>query len=156
MAIHPFQDGNGRLSRILTTLLLLRTGYTHVPYSSLESIVEQSKEDYYLALRRTQRTLGAEAPDWEPWLVYFLTSLNRQKDRLRQRIDRERLILGDLPELSIQILDIARDTGRVSVADAVRVTGASRNTIKGHIQTLLAAGHLSRHGAGRGTWYSLA
>ncbi len=156
LAIHPFQDGNGRLSRILTTLLLLRAGYAHVPYSSLESVVEQSKEAYYLALRRTQGTLGSESPDWEPWLVYFLTTLNRQKDRLRQRIDRERLILGDLPELSVQILDTARDRGRVSVADAVQVTGTSRNTIKGHIQALLAAGHLRRHGAGRGTWYSLA
>lgn len=156
LAIHPFQDGNGRMSRILTTLLLLRSGYAHVPYSSLESVVEQSKEAYYLALRRTQGTLGTESPDWEPWLVYFLTTLNRQKDRLRRRIDRERLIVGDLPELSVHILDIARDTGRVSVADAVQVTGASRNTIKGHIQALVAAGHLSRHGAGRGTWYSLA
>ncbi len=156
LAIHPFQDGNGRLSRILTTLLLLRAGYAHVPYSSLESVVEQSKEAYYLALRRTQGTLGTESPDWEPWLVYFLTALNRQKDHLRQRIDRERLILGDLPELSVQILDIARDTGRVSVADAAQVTGASRNTVKGHVQALVAAGHLDRHGAGRGTWYSLA
>lgn len=155
LAIHPFQDGNGRLSRILTTLLLQRAGYSHVPYGSLEGIIEQSKEAYYLALRRSQGTLGTESPDWEPWLVYFLTTLNRQKDRLRQRIDRERLILGDLPELSVQILDIARDTGRVSVANAVQVTGASRNTIKGHIQALVAAGHLTRHGAGRGTWYSL-
>ena len=156
LAIHPFQDGNGRLSRILTTLLLLRAGYAHVPYSSLESVIEQSKEAYYLALRRTQRTLGTESPDWEPWLIYFLAALGQQKDRLRQRIDRERLIVGDLPELSVQILDIARDRGRVSVADAVQATGASRNTIKGHIQTLVSAGHLNRHGAGRGTWYSLA
>ena len=156
LAIHPFQDGNGRLSRILTTLLLLRAGYAHVPYGSLESVIEQNKEAYYLALRKTQGTLGTEAPDWQPWLVYFLTTLRQQKNRLRQRIDQERLILGDLPELSVQTLDIARDRGRVSVADAVQVTGASRNTIKGHIQALVAAGHLRRHGAGRGTWYSLA
>ena len=53
LEIHPFQDGNGRLSRILTTLILLRSGYAYVPYSSLESVIEQSKEGYYLALRRT-------------------------------------------------------------------------------------------------------
>ena len=156
LAIHPFQDGNGRLSRILTTLLLLRAGYAHVAFGSLERVIEESKDAYYLALRNTQGTLGTEAPDWEPWLVYFLTILSQQKNRLRQRIDRERLILGDLPELSVRILDIARDRGRVSVADAVQVTRASRNTIKGHIQVLVAAGHLRRHGAGRGTWYSLA
>ena len=63
LAIHPFQDGNGRLSRIVTTLLLLRANYAYVPYASLESVIEQSKEDYYRALRRTQATLRSDAPD---------------------------------------------------------------------------------------------
>jgi Fic family protein len=58
LAIHPFQDGNGRLSRILTTLLLLQAGYSYVPYSSLESVIENSKEGYYLALRQTQGSRG--------------------------------------------------------------------------------------------------
>ena len=57
LAIHPFQDGNGRLSRALTTLLLLRAGYGYVPYSSLERVVEENKNAYYLALRRAQSTL---------------------------------------------------------------------------------------------------
>ncbi len=156
LAIHPFQDGNGRLSRILTTLLLLRADYAYVPYSSLESVIEETRDAYYLALRRTQSTLADEAPDWQPWLLYFLTALRQQKDRLRQRVDRERITLGDLPDLSVRILDIARDRGRVSVADTVQVTRASRNTIKGYLRALVAAGHLRRHGAGRGTWYSLA
>src|SRR5581483_347780 len=51
LAVHPFQDGNGRLWRLLTTLLLLKTGYSYVPYSSLESVIEDNKEGYYLALR---------------------------------------------------------------------------------------------------------
>ena len=156
LAIHPFQDGNGRLSRILTTLLLLRAGYEYVPYSSLESVIEQTRDAYYLALRRTQGSRGTGTPDWQPWLRYFLTALKRQKDRLQERIDRERLLFGNLPELSARILEIARDRGRVSVADAVLVTGASRNTLKGHFRTLVEAGHLNRHGAGRGTWYSPA
>ena len=156
LAIHPFQDGNGRLSRILTTLLLLRAGYEYVPYSSLESVIEQTRDAYYLALRRTQGSLGTGTPDWQPWLRHFLTALKRQKDRLLERIDRERLLFGNLPELSARILEIARDRGRVSVADAVLVTGASRNTLKGHFRTLVEAGHLNRHGAGRGTWYSPA
>ena len=79
LAIHPFQDGNGRLSRILTTLLLLRAGYAYVPYCSLESVIERSRDAYYLALRRTQRTLRTAEPDWAPWLTYFLTALQRQK-----------------------------------------------------------------------------
>ena len=156
LAIHPFQDGNGRLSRILTTLLLLRAGYPYMPYSSLESVIEQSRDAYYLALRRTQGSLGTDAPNWHPWLHYFLTALKRQKDRLQERIDRERLLFGSLPELSARILELARDRGRLSVAEAVRATGASRNTLKGHFRNLVEAGHLKRHGAGRGTWYSPA
>ena len=62
LAIHPFQDGNGRLSRIVTTLLLLQAGYAYVPYSSLESVIETSKEAYYLALRQTQGTLTTPGP----------------------------------------------------------------------------------------------
>lgn len=156
LAIHPFQDGNGRLSRILTMLLLLRARYDYVPYSSLESAIEQSKDAYYLSLRQTQGTLGGDKPDWQPWLAFFLRALQQQKARLERKIERERLILGDLPELSIQILELCRDRGRVTVADAAKVTGANRNTIKDHLKSLTKTGQLERHGAGRGTWYGLA
>jgi len=156
LAIHPFQDGNGRLSRILTTLLLMRAGYGYVPYSSLESVIEQSKDAYYLDLRQTQGTLGTEAPDWQPWLTFFLRALQQQKARLEKKIERERLILGDLPELSVQILELCRERGRVTVAEAAKVTGANRNTIKDHLKALTKAGHIEQHGAGRGTWYGLA
>ena len=155
LEIHPFQDGNGRLSRILTTLLLLRSGYIYVPYSSLESVIEQSKDAYYLALRKTQQTIRTSAPDWQPWVTFFLTSLQQQKARLEKKIEQERLIIGDLPELSVQILELCRHRGRVTVAEAVKVTAANRNTIKDHVKALARAGHLARHGAGRGTWYGL-
>ena len=156
LAIHPFQDGNGRLSRILTTLLLLRAGYAYVPYSSLESVIERSRDAYYLALRRTQATLRTGAPDWGPWLAYFLGALRRQKRQLQRKVERERVMLGDMPALSAKILDIARDHGRVTVAAAERATGASRNTIKDHLKALTRDGRLTRHGAGRGTWYAPA
>lgn len=155
LEIHPFQDGNGRLSRILTTMLLLRAGYVYVPYSSLESVIEQSKDTYYLALRQTQSTIRSNAPNWQPWLIFFLKSLQQQKARLEKKIDHERLILGDLPELSVQILELCRSRGRVTVAEAVKVTSVSRNTIKDHIKALKRAGHLKQHGGGRGTWYGL-
>lgn len=155
VAIHPFQDGNGRLSRILTTLLLLRAGYAYVPYSSLESVIERSKESYYLALRRTQGTIRSKKPDWQPWAAYFLTALKQQKDRLEKKIAREHILIGDLPELSVQILELCRERGRVSVAEISKITGISRNTIKDHVAALTEKGHLKRHGAGRGTWYAL-
>jgi Fic family protein len=154
LEIHPFQDGNGRLSRILTTLLLLRAGYAYVPFESLESVIEQNKDAYYLALRQTQGTIRTDAPDWQPWVSYFMKALQRQKRRLERKIERERVLLGKLPELSVQILEIAREHGRVTVTEGTKATGASRNTIKDHIKALKREGHLTRHGAGRGTWYS--
>ena len=156
LEIHPFQDGNGRLSRILTTLMLLRAGYAYVPYSSLESVIEQSKEGYYLSLRRTQRTIRTEAPDWNPWLEFFLKALRHQKQRLERKMERERMMLAAMPELSVLILELAREHGRVTMAEAVRVSGASRNTIKEHLRALVEQGHLVLHGAGRGAWYGLA
>jgi Fic family protein len=156
LAIHPFQDGNGRLSRILTTLLLLRAGYEYVPYASLESIIEKAKDDYYRALRATQGTLRTDSTDWQPWLDYFLGALRSHKRALDEKIKRERILLDSLPPLSLEILDIARTQGRVSVAEAAKITGTSRNTVKDHLKTLTESGHLARHGAGRGTWYALA
>ena len=155
LEIHPFQDGNGRLSRLLTTLLLLRAGYAYAPYGSLESIVEQSKEDYYVALRRTQRTIRTESPDWHPWLSFFLKSMQAQVKRLEKKMERERLVFGSLPQLSAQILELCRQHGRLTVAAAVKATGANRNTIKDHLRELTRLGHLRRYGAGRGSWYGL-
>ncbi|MEI6483132.1 MAG: Fic family protein [Betaproteobacteria bacterium] len=90
LEIHLFQDGNGRLSRILTTLLLLKAGYAYVPYSSLESAIEHSKEAYYLALRQTQQSLRSEAPNWQPWLLFFMRALQQQKRRLASKVEREK------------------------------------------------------------------
>ncbi len=155
LAIHPFQDGNGRLSRILTTLMLLRAGYAYVPYSSLESVVEQSKEGYYLALRQTQETIRADNPNWEPWLLFFLRALQQQKQRLAKKIEREKLVASSLPEHSVRILDHAREHGRVSIGEMVKLTGVSRNTLKEHFRKLVEKGYLSKQGGGRSTWYVL-
>ena len=155
LEIHPFQDGNGRLSRILTTLLLLRAGYAYAPYSSLEAVIEQNKEAYYLALRKTQATIRSDRPDWAPWTLFFLKALDAQKSRLQGKLEREHLILGSLPDLSVRILEMARGRGRVTVAEIAALTGASRNTIKYHVAALARAQHLKRGGAGRGTWYAL-
>jgi Fic family protein len=141
---------------VLTTLLLLRSGYAYVSYSSLESIIEQTKEGYYLALRQTQGTLDAAKPNWQPWLKYFLSALAEQKTRLETKMERERILVSALPELSTQILELCRERGRITIADVMRATSASRGTVKDHVVALTAKGHLTRHGAGRGSWYSLA
>jgi len=155
LEIHPFQDGNGRLSRALTTLLLLQSGYAYVPYSSLESVIEQSKEAYYLALRQTQGTIRTDQPDWQPWIAFFLKALQQQMRRLAKKVEREKLLISALPELSIQILDHVRAHGRATIREMVTITGVSRNTLKEHFKSLLESGHIELHGKGRGAWYSL-
>ena len=155
LAIHPFQDGNGRLSRVLTTLMLLRAGYIYVPYSSLESVIEQNKDSYYLALRRTQVTIRENEPDWNFWLEFFLRALQSQKARLEAKMERERVIAAELPELSVKILELAREHGRVTVSQVAKASGSSRHTVKDHLKGLVGHGHLVLHGAGRGAWYAL-
>jgi Fic family protein len=155
LEIHPFQDGNGRLSRVLTTLLLLQAGYAYVPYSSLESVIENSKEGYYLALRQTQGTIRSNAPEWQSWLMFFARALQQQKRRLAAKVEREKTALSTLPQLAMDILDYAREQGRVTTRDMVREHGASPNTLKATFASLVAKGLLARHGGGRSTWYSL-
>lgn len=155
LEIHPFQDGNGRLSRALTTLLLLQAGYAHAPYSSLESVIEQNKEAYYLALRQTQGTIRTDAPDWQPWLKFFLRSLSEQVRRLEKKVEREKIVLAALPDLSLQIVEFAREHGRITMAEALKLTGASRNTLKAHFRNLVVQGQLQAQGQGRGAWYGL-
>jgi len=155
LEIHPFQDGNGRSSRALTTLILLQGGYAYVPYSSMESVIEINKEAYYLALRQTQGTIRTDAPNWQPWLVFFLRSLAEQVRRLEKKVEREKLVLASLPELSLQIVEFAREHGRVTIGEVIKLTGASRNTLKVHLRNLVELGHLSQQGGGRGVWYEL-
>ena len=155
LAIHPFQDGNGRLSRVLTTYLLLRSGYAYVPYSSMEAVIEQSKEGYYLSLRQTQGTLKTDTPNWQPWILFFLRAMRQQKHLLEIKLEKEKLLLGLLPELSLQILELIKSRGRITNSEIVMITKANRNTVKKHLETLVAGQHLQKNGIGKGTWYSL-
>ncbi len=151
LAIHPFQDGNGRLSRILTTLLLLRAGYGHVPYSSLESIIEKNKEGYYLALRRTQITWRGNAADWPPWLLFFLRSIRQQITRLQQRLDANR---PQLSPLARQLAALFETRETLTNAQATALTGANRSTLKAKFTELVSAGIVEAQGRGRGAFYA--
>ncbi len=155
LAIHPFQDGNGRLSRALTTLMLLRAGYRYVPYSSLERIVEDSKDEYYMALRRAQATLDEDESKLMDWITFFVRALHRQKEVLERKIEQERL-MAPLAPLSEKLIAIVAEHGRVTVREAAALTKANRNTIKDHLGKLVAAGKLVRRGRSRGTWYEKA
>ena len=152
LAIHPFQDGNGRLSRVLTALLLLKEGYLYVPYSSLESVIEKNKDNYYLALRRTQGSFKSEYPDYTPWLTFFLDALDAQKEMLARKIEREN-VFTKLPKLSRQIIELVKDHGELSISEIESITGANRNTIKKKLAELVRDNHLTRQGQGKGTRY---
>lgn len=160
LAIHPFQDGNGRLSRALTNLLLLQSGYLYIPYSSTESIVEDNKEGYYRALRQTQTTLNKE-PNYEPWLMFFLKTLQKQKIRLEYKIEHiEEMPTSkqpknlDLPELSANILEFFNSKDRATISEITDFTGANANTIKKHLANLIEQNYLIKHGKTRGAWYT--
>ena len=155
LAIHPFQDGNGRLSRALTTLTLLRMGYGYVPFSSLERIVEDSKDEYYRALRRAQSTLDGDESQLLDWICFFIGCLFRQKEILGRKIEKERL-MAPLAPLSEKLIGIVREHGRLTVRAAVSMTGANRNTVKAHLRQLVKTGYLVQRGQKRGIWYEKA
>jgi Fic family protein len=155
LAIHPFKDGNGRLSRILTTLLLLRAGYSYVPYSSMETIIEANKDNYYLALRRTQQTIRTDTQNWEYWLVFFLRTLAKQKENLANKVNEEQALRSSLPALSRQILELVKTRGEITVKEIQSSTGANRNTIKLHLKKLVGDNYLLQVGQGRGVRYTL-
>lgn len=156
LAVHPFQDGNGRLSRILTTLLLLKSGYEYMPYASLESVIEDNKDLYYDALRRTQKTLTENETDWQTWVLFFLKCLKKQKDRLAKKLERERLLLVKLPKLSNEILTLVREHERLTISELETLTRANRNTLKVRLRELVNDNLLTQSGKARATWYSLA
>ena len=122
---------------------MLQAGYSYVPYSSLESVAEQSKEAYYLALRQTQATIRTEVPNWQPWVAFFLRSLTEQIQQLQKKVEREQIVLASMPDLQLQIVEV------------IRLTAASRNTLKQHFRVLVKRGTLIQHGSGRGVWYAL-
>lgn len=92
---------------------------------------------------------------WQPWLMFFLRSLAEQVRRLEKKVEREKIVLAAMPELSLKIVEFAREHGRLTIGDAIRLTGANRNTLKQHFRALVERGTLNQHGGGRGVWYDL-
>jgi Fic family protein len=152
LRIHPFQDGNGRLSRAITTLLFLRSGYSFVPYSSFEKVIEENKEQYYLMLRRGQTDMENGNNGLTDWVTFFLKCMQNQKLNLEKKLETEALI-EKLPELSIQIIEIIKARGQTSLQQILKITNANRNTIKAHLKKLTQTGYLEMIGRGKGAKY---
>lgn len=155
LAIHPFQDGNGRISRILTNLLLLKLGYSYIQYSSLESIIEDNKDAYYKNLRDCQITLEAKKIKFENWILFFLKSLKKQKDNLEKKVKAEKILQENFGELHLKILKVLKNHNRLAVSKIQHLSGANRNTLKVKLRELVEMKKIKTFGKGRGVVYEI-
>jgi Fic family protein len=153
LAIHPFTDGNGRLSRALTILLLLKTGYTYVPYVSLDEIIEEKKIEYYLALRRTQSKHKTKKEDITEWLNFLLDALLEQVKRA-QAIMEEDQPEKLLSEKQLSVYQLFRtETLSVSEISKLLKDTIPMATLKQALPRLVALRLIEKIGSGRGTRY---
>ncbi len=153
LAIHPFQDGNGRLSRALTTLLLLQCGYRYVMYSSLESIIEASKARYYQALRKTQQNIWSPDVEYESWFSYIFSALLKQKLHLQEKLSSMPLLDHHLGQLARSILRLFDQQEQWTIVTMVEQLQVSSSAVSKSVKSLVDGGYLVKHGVTRGAWY---
>lgn len=150
--IHPFQDGNGRLSRVLTNLLLLRSGYLYMPYISHEKLIEDNKPEYYVALRKSQKTLNTKHENIIPWLDFFLTIFLKQSQMAIELLSRENIEkLLSIKQLAV--LRYVRKVGEASPGEIAKKAKVARPTVNQAVNVLSRLKLVERIGAGRATRY---
>lgn len=152
LAIHPFRDGNGRISRLLTDLCLLRQGYDFCMYSSHEKIIEETKQLYYVALRQTQSTFTTK-PDLNPWFLYFLRVLDRQTQFLSDKLEQKKP--GALTRLEQQVFDLIQNHQPVTIGFLERESKIRRVTLKSILARLKERGILAMEGERKSSRYRL-
>jgi Fic family protein len=152
LKIHPFQDGNGRTSRVLTNLLLLQSGYLYMPYVSHEKLIEDNKSEYYIALRRGQKTLGWKEEDISSWIDFFLAVLLKQSEAAIELLSKENVekLLSGKQVIVWQYFDQVEDASTGEIAGK---TGIIRATVKQTLETLLRLKKIERFGLGRNARY---
>ncbi len=154
LAIHPFKDGNGRISRALTNLLLLKAGYSYVPYISLDEIIEQTRADYYLALRATQKNHKTKPENITPWVEYLLSTLLKQTEKARKLMESEHPEKL-LSEKQAQIYELFKENNELSVSEINQILKGKilQSTIKQALSRLVSFKLLERIGQARSTRY---
>lgn len=153
LAIHPFQDGNGRLARAVTTLLLLRTGYDYVPYASLERVIEDNKPQYYVALRESQLAMRDSPSDFGAWLLFFLRALKAQQESLASKLELEKAML-DLSDIQQKIADLIAARVRMTGPEIARELGLTDRAARYHLDVLRSRGIVVARGKKRGSYYT--
>lgn len=152
LKIHPFQDGNGRLARILTNLLMLQHGYNYVPYASHEKLIEDNKADYYLALRQSQKTFGSDKEDISAWTKFFLRVSFAQAEQAIILLSAENIE----KLLSPKQLLVWNYLGKITEAtpgEISKETKVARPTVSQALSRLLQLKKIERLGQGRTTRY---
>jgi len=154
LAIHPFRDGNGRISRALTNLLLLRAGYSYIPYVSLDEIIEKTRSEYYLALRATQKNHKTQHEDITPWVDYLLGALVEQTEKARAVMehDQPEKLLSEKQMKIYRLFDGSKEMG-VAEIDALLKGTVPQATIKQALSRLVKLRLLERIGQARSTRY---
>jgi Fic family protein len=152
LKIHPFEDGNGRLSRVLTNLLLLRSGYPFVQYASHEQIVERRKDEYYLALRSSQETFNTKDDTIVPWLNFFLGVVKEQATKSLELVN-EDTHDDTLSPKQNEVWEYFANITEASPAEIAEATGILIPTVRKALERLVEVGKIKRIGRGRGTRY---
>lgn len=155
LAIHPFQDGNGRLARAVTSLLLLRAGYEYVPYSSLERVIEENKHAYYAALRASQLAIRTSPNNFGEWLRFFLRALRVQQQNLAAKLDVERSMIA-LSAVQERVLSAIDEHGRATTTLIANALSQPTRTVRYHLDVLTQRGIIEAHGEKRGRYYRRA
>jgi Fic family protein len=152
LKIHQFEDGNGRLSRVLTNLLLLRSGYQFVQYVSHEQIVEHRKDEYYIALRKSQKTFKTDHDTISPWLNFFLSVIKEQATKALSYLEEEK-VEDMLSPKQYEVWKYISSVNETGPGEVVKVTGIALGTVRQALDRLVEYGKVKRVGRGRGTRY---
>ncbi len=152
LKIHPFEDGNGRLSRVLTNLLLLRSGYQFAQYVSHEQIVERRKDEYYIALRKSQETFTTDHDTIAPWLNFFLSVVQEQATKALAYLEEEKVEDTFSPKQH-EIWNHISTVSEAAPSEIVRATNIALGTVRQALNRLVELGKVKRVGRGRGTRY---
>lgn len=152
LKIHPFEDGNGRLSRVLTNLLLLRSGYQFIQYVSHEQIVERRKDEYYIALRKSQETFKTDHDTISPWLNFFLSVVKEQATKALSYLEEEK-VEDTLSPKQFEVWKYLSSVGEAAPGEIAKATGIVPVTVSQALDRLIEIGKVKRIGRGRGTRY---
>lgn len=152
LKIHPFLDGNGRMSRLLTNLLMLKAGYVYVPYISQEKLIEDNKTDYYIALRRSQTSFKTSSSTIEPWTSFLLDVMRFQAEQAIALLSGE-AIEKLLSPNQLRVWQYVQTVDVATIQDITETTGVARPTVRQAVERLLALKRIERIGQGRATRY---